>query len=791
MSKKESLGTPSSTVTNEDIKGGRVVTNTYDELDPELIKKHIVGTKENLRSSENDYTPFNPDKPNANLAHQAKLKGYNDKLLKQLELAHPKKFKEYTAKLNTTNDPREKAKLAEEYALANTDFYIDQSKVLNPKQYADYLKVRKYVDEMYGYKNLGTDVEKDKYGGRMAAKYSTPIVDVEASSFIHTGTQDQERNEITKKTYKKELGYDVDSGEYTVKFTDPKVQERIEIKPIPNPQGTSIGIAGGNKAQTDSLYNTMRDKYINTSTPSNVIWDSPAAKISTDAIPKKRKGTDNTIPKLEAGTQGLTGDQYAGLAAGTAQIAGGVVNATDTQKNGKKSVGGAALTGAASGAAMGASVGGPWGAAIGGVVGGAAGGISAAIGNKKTDKKMAVQAVKDAEAKKLAMFTPMKNTQAPMYKKGTAGAVNNKLVEVEKDEVVLRKGMDGSFTKVADFKGGKSHERGGEDYILKVGDVVFPGHKRDLINSYLSKRDFAAIDRERQKLPKEVPETKKLYDGWKGEAPKEYNFGRTDVKKEADTIAGLTFNKTKTPETYLGGSKLSLGGEKIFNSATPVTPNVAPVPTSKSPKRDKANWWNAVDYAQPVANIIQGMGAPEKTTRRYITPEEVAYKDQSAGVRQEAAIADRIRRGNTTTSAQQNRAIANASSAMKSKDMQNIGAQENARADQIAAMNVGIRNQGKQQNLELANRYDEQDLQNKAVVNAYTQQGLFDLTRVAQQQRRDKALDKSQDIMLKSLASNNFQYTGDDGVKYIKDSTGKYVNATTGKAKPNNVSVSS
>ena len=85
MGKKESLGTPSSTVTNEDIKGGRVVTNTYDELDPELIKKHIAGTKENLRSSESDYTPFDHNKPKANLAHQARLKGYNDKLLKGLE----------------------------------------------------------------------------------------------------------------------------------------------------------------------------------------------------------------------------------------------------------------------------------------------------------------------------------------------------------------------------------------------------------------------------------------------------------------------------------------------------------------------------------------------------------------------------------------------------------------------------------------------------------------------------------------------------------------------------------
>ena len=493
--------------------------------------------------------------------------------------------------------------------------------------------------------------------------------------------------------------------------------------------------------------------------PNAIKTSTPAQPILPSVDITRRKGTDNTMPKLTNGInnaqprQGITADQYGSAATGAAQLAGGIVEATDTQKNGKKSMGGAALTGAASGAAIGSTVG-PWGTLIGGVVGGAAGAISSTMANKKIDAKMEEQKLKAAQVASMAHFQPLKNTQAPMYSKGTAGAVNNKPVEVEKDEVILRKGTDGSFTKVADFKGGKTHEQGGEPYLLRAGDVIFPGKKRELINGYIAKNDAVSIDKERQKLPKEV-----------GTKAKE----------------GVNYMKPKDAKIT---SLLPMPDSRAISLTANPEGTITPTPTTK-----KSNWWNATDYAQPAANIIRGMGVPEKTDRRYMSAEEIQYSDKSAGLRQEAMIADKVRRGNVSTSAQQNRANANISSAIKSRDLQNIGASENARADQMAAMNVGIRNQTKQQNLELANRYDDQDLQNKAVKDAYKDQGLFDLGRVAQQQRRDKALDKSQDIMLKSLASNNFQYTGDDGVKYIKDSEGKYVNAKTLKPKANGVGV--
>ena len=499
---------------------------------------------------------------------------------------------------------------------------------------------------------------------------------------------------------------------------------------------------------------------------------------------------------------------------GTAQIAGGVVEAVDTQKNGKKSVGGAALTGAASGAAMG-SVAGPLGTAIGGVVGG----ISAALGNKKIDKKLAEQAAKDAEAKKLAMFQPMKNTQANMYAKGTAGAVNNKPVEVEKDELVLRKGTDGSFTKVADFKGGKTHEQGGEPYLLRAGDIVFPGKKRELINSYIAKNDVASIDRERQKLPKEI--NSKLQDGSRG-------------TEDIDPITQLPISKSLgwVPPTGTGTVLRPPEQTKPTIDQAPVKPNtVKPVPakpvipkytpsfTTMAPKgfdnkvvadaaaksiaagnlkdkqgrtagfsgtlrtspqstKDKqgtdnnSRALNALAYVSPITDIIRSTQTPEKVNRRYSTAEELQYSDKSQVLRQEASIADRVRRGNTSTSAQQNRANAGISSAMKSRDLQNIGNAENNRADQIAAMNANIRTATKDKNLELANRYDEQDLQNKEVLDEMGRKGLRGISDVAQSQLRDKAMEKHELNIVKLLATEDRAFDPVTGFYYRKDAKG-------------------
>lgn len=82
---------------------------------------------------------------------------------------------------------------------------------------------------------------------------------------------------------------------------------------------------------------------------------------------------------------------------------------------------------------------------------------------------------------------------------------NRKLVEVEKDELILDKGKTGKFRVVADFKGGKTHADGGEPAVVKQGDVIIPAKKRDVVVTALHKGDHKKVEQVRKKLPKDKP----------------------------------------------------------------------------------------------------------------------------------------------------------------------------------------------------------------------------------------------------------------------------------------------
>lgn len=79
---------------------------------------------------------------------------------------------------------------------------------------------------------------------------------------------------------------------------------------------------------------------------------------------------------------------------------------------------------------------------------------------------------------------------------------NSKPVEVERDEIVLRK-HGKMFKKVADFKGGKTHGQGGEDYMASEGDVIIPGKHRTKVQRMLKNRRWSGIESLRQSLPKD------------------------------------------------------------------------------------------------------------------------------------------------------------------------------------------------------------------------------------------------------------------------------------------------
>ena len=90
---------------------------------------------------------------------------------------------------------------------------------------------------------------------------------------------------------------------------------------------------------------------------------------------------------------------------------------------------------------------------------------------------------------------------APM--KNELGGVQqeNVPIEVEKNELVFKKSPSGRYRLMADFKGGNTHEEGGEMYAAQEGDIVFPGSLRSRIMALYKSRNFKALDSERLRLP--------------------------------------------------------------------------------------------------------------------------------------------------------------------------------------------------------------------------------------------------------------------------------------------------
>ena len=84
--------------------------------------------------------------------------------------------------------------------------------------------------------------------------------------------------------------------------------------------------------------------------------------------------------------------------------------------------------------------------------------------------------------------------------------------------------------------------------------------------------------------------------------------------------------------------------------------------------------------------------------------------------------------------------------------------------------------------MELANRYDEQDLQNKAVIDSYGRAGLRGISDTAQQHMQDAAMSK-RDLMIAEnlLGEKNYAYSAKDGLYFIRNADGTI---GTSKTKP-------
>jgi hypothetical protein len=181
----------------------------------------------------------------------------------------------------------------------------------------------------------------------------------------------------------------------------------------------------------------------------------------------------------------------------------------------------------------------PWGAAAGAVAG---------IGMGLLEKKKADEAynkAKDLNIEREAM-RQMAGTQAVQggqtFKRGTKNMAGSKQIEVEKDEMVFRKSGN-RFVKVADFKGGKTHEKGGEPYIAMDGDIIFPGKDRGKVESAYKSGDNARLESMRRRLPKDTNP--------KGEARQGLdNDGEDDRIKMLEAIKVLEQAAINDPNKY-------------------------------------------------------------------------------------------------------------------------------------------------------------------------------------------------------------------------------------------------
>jgi len=225
----------------------------------------------------------------------------------------------------------------------------------------------------------------------------------------------------------------------------------------------------------------------------------------------------------------------------------------------------------ASGFTTGMEVGGVWGGLAGGFL---AGGASILGKNGMPSAEEQAQQEEEFQLGLQMKTIRPENTfaqQQPMPAKHGMNIIGgDKKVEVERDEVVLRK-TGRAYKKVADFKGGKSHEQGGEDYLAQEGDVIIPGNKRGKVNMLLKNRRWSAIESMRMKLPTDTGQKEFALGGKTVKAGK-YEKGTKGVKVNKNPIYD---NSKWTPEAVdayikkktVKGKKARITGKQLLEAA--------------------------------------------------------------------------------------------------------------------------------------------------------------------------------------------------------------------------------
>lgn len=276
-------------------------------------------------------------------------------------------------------------------------------------------------------------------------------------------------------------------------------------------------------------------------------------------------------------------------------------------------VGGKTLDMGLKGMELGGTIGGPIGAGIGAIAGAQAG-LVMGLMDKAPDQNDMIDAEERYQLGLQMKTIGAENTFAKqqLMAKDGMNVGESKQIEVEKDEIVLRK-IGNSYKKVADFKGGKSHIQGGEQYVAAEGDVIFPGKDRGKVTRALKHRRWRAIESMRMQLPMDK--------------------GQDEFKKGTSSIAAT---KVKPPKKVLDTINKFLADPKVKSKVIEIAKKNGFTPErlveliyfetggSMSPNQ-KAGNSNGMGLIQFMPNTAKDLGTTTEKLSKMDTIEQLGY----------------------------------------------------------------------------------------------------------------------------------------------------------------------
>jgi hypothetical protein len=476
------------------------------------------------------------------------------------------------------------------------------------------------------------------------------------------------------------------------------------------------------------------------------------------------------------------------------------------EKGGIGDMAGSVLGTAGAGTRIG-SIFGPAGTIAGGLIGGAIGATKAVIdkGILERERENAI-----AHNNYIQEHQRSQDPHLQMYQAEHGLDISSsKPVEVERNELVFERNKAGKYTLKADFKGGKTHDKGGEDYMAKEGDVIFPGKLRDKVMKHYKSKNFPGLESIRLTLPKDTPVAEDgldLVDDTllpKVNAP-DFNVGTIpsagyqgySTDSYLPKVDAPAFNLDSIPNPNYGNYMTARGGigdytepNYISNSSSLTVPVERLGSNGVVPN---VNFNRGIQSAPTIYNTLQGVfGKVAKPTRRFVHSDKYRYTDTSAPLMQASNEAMAVDMANA------NRTLGSRGQALSYMSQAGVGnfnrkykiiGDEVAKKTSIDNMNTQLANSDKLTNLQLANQYDTEYLQNKAKKTEYLGKGLEGVSGLS---FNDELMGnmKDRDKLLTSMAkTRNYGYEEGVGIGYYTPdgnfiSGGKTYKTTTTKYK--------